>query len=66
MRAYYRVLADSRPDPRTLFVQMGNVEHDAEFVAPLDQGLAGIGQTGSLIGRTREAERDAVAEEVGA
>ena len=50
--------------PKTLLVQVRQVDEDLQLVADVDQRLALVGQAGAGVRRAREAERDAVPENV--
>src|SRR5258706_5241104 len=52
--------------PETLFVEVREVEHDAQAIAGTHQFFACIGQTGSGIGRMRVSERHTLRENIGA
>src|SRR5258706_7420433 len=52
--------------PESLFVEMREVEHDAQAIAGTHQFFACIGQTGSGIGRMRVSERHTLREGIGA
>ena len=64
MRGDERRVGQRGDVPKALLVQMREVDQDPELVAGLDQRLALIGQARAGIRRAREAERNAVAENV--
>ncbi|MDP9761917.1 hypothetical protein QE433_004729 [Agrobacterium tumefaciens] len=53
-----------RDVPETLFVHVRQVDHDLQFVAGLYQPFSGIGEAGADIRCRREAEGNAVGEDV--
>jgi len=60
-----RRITDAGDIPKSLFVEMGEVDEDLKLVAGPDQGFSEIRQTRSGIGRRGTAERHAVSERVG-
>ena len=57
---------ERRHVPEALFGDVREVDENALFVAGAHQSLAGIGEARAEVGRVREAEGHAVAEDVGA
>ncbi len=64
MRRDQRRIAQRRDIPKTFFIEMRQVDHDAQPIADADQRFAEVGQAGAGIGRRRTAERHAVAEHI--
>src|SRR2546430_6821645 len=65
MRRYQWRLGQPGYIPKTLLVEVGEVEHDAQVITSANQLSPGIGEAWSSVGRVWELERHAVSKDIG-